>query len=128
MITQNFLKSLVTTFNPQEHAKTPILSCTPDYRILPKLNIPLSCIQSDGVTKEHIRNAGFGMVRMITLILNWILETEYIPINFRRGVQIPLYKGKNTSTLDVNNYRDITLLSIFNKLFEVVMWKRMEQW
>ena len=43
MVTQNFLKSLVTTFNPQEHAKTPILSCTPEYRILPKLNIPLSC-------------------------------------------------------------------------------------
>ena len=43
MVTENFLKSLVTTFNPQEHAKTPILSCTPEYRILPKLNIPLSC-------------------------------------------------------------------------------------
>ena len=38
-----FLKSLVTTYNPQEHAKTPILSYTPEYRILPKLNIPLSC-------------------------------------------------------------------------------------
>ena len=38
-----FLKSLVTTYNPQEHAKTPISSYTPEYRILPKLNIPLSC-------------------------------------------------------------------------------------
>ena len=38
-----FLKSLVITYNPQEHAKTPILSYTPEYRILPKLNIPLSC-------------------------------------------------------------------------------------
>ena len=38
-----FLKSLVTTYNPQEHAKTPILSYTPEYRILPKLNILLSC-------------------------------------------------------------------------------------
>ena len=38
-----FLKSLVTTYNPQEHAKTPILSYTPEYRILSKLNIPLSC-------------------------------------------------------------------------------------
>ena len=38
-----FLKSLVTTYNPQEHAKTPILSYTPEYRTLPKLNIPLSC-------------------------------------------------------------------------------------
>ena len=62
------------------------------------------------------------------MIFNWIREIEYIPVNFRRGVQIPLYKGKNTSTLDVNNYRGITLLTIFNKLFEVVMWKRIEGW
>ena len=43
-------------------------------------------------------------------------------------MQIPLYKGKNTSTLEVNNYRGITLLSTFNKLFEIVMWKRIEHW
>ena len=68
------------------------------------------------------------MVQIITLLFNWVLETEYIPLNFRRGVQTPLYKGKNTSTLEVNNYRGITLLSIFNKLFELVIWKRMEKW
>ena len=82
----------------------------------------------DGVTKEHLINAGENLVLVITLLFNWILETEYIPINFRRGVQIPLYKGKNTSTMEVNNYCGITLLSIFNKLFELVMWKRMEKW
>ena len=82
----------------------------------------------DGVTKEHLVNAGNFMVQIITLLFNWILSTKHIPINFRRGVQIPLYKGKNTSTLEVNNYRGITLLSIFNKLFEVVMWKRIEKW
>ena len=60
--------------------------------------------------------------------MHLILVTEYIPINFRRGVQIPLYKGKNTSTMEVNNYRGITLLTIFNKLFEVIMWKRIEKW
>ena len=40
----------------------------------------------DRFTKEHIQNAGFGMVRIITLIFNQILVMEYIPINFRRGV------------------------------------------
>ena len=82
----------------------------------------------DGITKEHLQNAGDKMVQIITVLFNWILETEYRPIKIRRGVQIPLYKGKNTSTLEVNNYRGITLLSIFNKLFELVMWKRMEEW
>ena len=82
----------------------------------------------DGITKEHIVNAGPRLICIITRLFNWILETEVIPVNFRRGVQIPLYKGKNTSTMDVNNYRGITLLSTFNKLFEVAIWKRMEGW
>ena len=72
--------------------------------------------------------AGYNIARVITVIFNWILSTEFILTNFRRGVQIPLYKGKNTSTLEVNSYRGITLLSTFNKLFEIVMWKRIEHW
>ena len=83
---------------------------------------------SDGITKEHIVNAGPSLYNAITMLFNWIRESEYIPVNFRRGIQIPLYKGKNSSILDVNNYRGITLLSIFNKLFEVVLWKRIEPW
>ena len=53
---------------------------------------------------------------------------EYIPVNFRRGVQIPLFKGKNLCSTDTNNYRGITLLSIFSKVFELVIWNRIEPW
>ena len=82
----------------------------------------------DSITREHIKNAGPSMVKIITLLFNWIVTTEFIPTNFRKGIQVPLYKGKNTSTMEVNNYRGITLLSVFNKLFEVVIWKRLERW
>ena len=82
----------------------------------------------DEVTKEHLKNAGLPMYRVLVTLYNSILRAEYIPLNFRRGVQVPLYKGKNASILDVNNYRGITLLTTFNKLFEVIFWKRMEQW
>ena len=60
--------------------------------------------------------------------MNWIVKIEYVPINFREGLQIPLYKGKNLSTLDTNNYRGITLLSVFNKIFENLIWKRISTW
>ena len=53
---------------------------------------------------------------------------EYIPEHFRKGIQIPLYKGKNVSTLDPNNYRGITLLSVCNKFYEILLWKRLEAW
>ena len=75
-----------------------------------------------------INNAGIPMYRVLVILYNSILRTKYIPVHFRRGVQVPLYKGKNASILDVNNHRGITLLTTFNKLFEVIFWKRMEQW
>ena len=61
-------------------------------------------------------------------MINKIFELEYIPDNFRRGFQVPLLKGKNLSSLDVNNYRGITLLTNHNKLFEIVIWKRLKGW
>ena len=82
----------------------------------------------DGVTKEHIIPAGDSIVGIIKLITNGVIEMEYVPKNFRRGLQIPIYKGKNRSTLNTNNYRGITLLSVFNKLFEVLIWNRIQPW
>ena len=76
MVTQNFLKSLVTTFNPQEHAKTPILSCTPEYRILPKLNIPL-----DFLVVISMKTA---------FILNFLLQVE-ICMAVTSSVNTPSY-------------------------------------
>ena len=82
----------------------------------------------DGVTKEHLLAAGEGFIEFLFLILTWMGTIEYIPENFRRGVQVPLYKGKNTSTTDPNNYRGITLLSTYNKIYEILLWSRMEKW
>ena len=41
---------------------------------------------------------------------------------------MPLFKGKDACPLDPNSYRGITLLSVFNKLFEVLVWRRLEGW
>ena len=43
-------------------------------------------------------------------------------------MQVPLYKGKDTCPLDPNNYRGITLLSVFNKILEILIWSRVETW
>ena len=67
-------------------------------------------------------------MKLLVYIFNEVLRLEYIPMNYRRGIQIPLYKGKNAPPLDTNSYRGITLLSTLNKHFEVIVWQRMEQW
>ena len=82
----------------------------------------------DQITSEHIKYAGIGLIRLICLLLNLCVQIEYIPRNFRKGVQVPLYKGKNTCPLSTDNYRGITLLSTFNKLFEAILWERIQPW
>ena len=82
----------------------------------------------DGLTTEHLVHAGDNLVFLLRLLYNSIIETEYVPENFCRGTQIPLYKGKNLCPLDVNNYRGITLLTCMNKLFEVIIWERIKTW
>ena len=68
------------------------------------------------------------LFKVLTMVYNRILKTEYIPINFRRGVQVPLYKGKDISVLDMNNNRGITLLTNFIKIFEILIWNRIDKW
>ena len=82
----------------------------------------------DRITAEHLRYGGFTLYRVIAFLFNMCVRVEYIPINFRMGIQVPLYKGKNTCPLSPDNYRGITLLSSFNKLFEMVIWLRLEPW
>ena len=82
----------------------------------------------DQITAEHIRYGGMVLWRVLCNLFNICLRAEYVPVNFRRGVQVPLYKGKNTCPLNPDNYRGITLLSCFNKLFELLVWQRIKGW
>ena len=82
----------------------------------------------DGITTEHVRYAGDAIIRPLCDLFNMCVRTEYVPCNFRRGIQVPLYKGKNTCSLDPDNYRGITLLTTFNKLFEALIWGRLKRW
>ena len=82
----------------------------------------------DNITTEHLAYAGPLMVDFLCNLYNAMCDLEYIPICFRWGVQIPLYKGKDTCTLDPKNYRGITLLPTYNKLFEILIWQRLKRW
>ena len=82
----------------------------------------------DKIVAEHFKNAGKHTVDLLCILFNMIRDLEFIPICFRMGVQIPLYKGKDLSNLSTDSYRGITLLSSFNKLFEVLLWNRLKGW
>ena len=82
----------------------------------------------DDITTEHLQYAGDNLIGILCILYNACIKNEYVPVCFRRGLQVPLYKGKNACSLDPNNYRGITLLSSFNKLFEILLWNRIEFW
>ena len=82
----------------------------------------------DGICAEHVKYGGAILIITLTLLFNIINEKEYVPVNFKRGIQVPLFKGKNLCSSDTNNYRGITLLSIFSKIYEMVIWDRLEPW
>ena len=82
----------------------------------------------DNVTAEHLKFGGRPIVRILVTLCNWIVDLEYIPVNFREGIQVPLHKGKNASTTNPDNFRGITLLNTYSKIFEILIWTRMEAW
>ena len=97
------------------------------FKAIQKLNLK-KAPGFDGITSEHLRFAGRGLSNIMCSLLNLCIRNEYVPKNFRKGIQVPLYKGKKSCPLNTNNYRGITLLSTFNKLFEVIIWARLSGW
>ena len=80
----------------------------------------------DNISSEHLIYAGGSLVLVFTLIYN--KRVELVPENLRRGILIPLFKGKNLCSLDANNYRGITLLTNMNKVYEILLWGCIEKW
>ena len=82
----------------------------------------------DAISTEHLLYGGQHIANILTKVYNHILRLEYIPVNMRRGIQIPLFKGKGTCCLDTDNYTGISLLTNFNKVYEVLIWNRISDW
>ena len=122
----DFVSEAITREEKSEFLESPFtekeISC-----VISKLNLGKTP-GFDGVSSEHVRYAGDALVKILCLLFNMCVDREYIPCNFQKGIQVPLYKGKNTCPLEPDNYRGITLLSTFNKLFEAAIWGRISKW
>ena len=57
-------------------------------------------------------------------ILNTSISTGVYPSKLKMAKIIPIFKQDDDT--DVQNYRPIALLSDFNKIFEKIVFKRME--
>ena len=65
------------------------------------------------------------IIPYITIIVNYMFDNECYPDSWTKGVIVPIPKKGDLS--DVNNYRGITLISSFSKIFSLIVKNRLEK-
>ena len=74
----------------------------------------------DQIINEYIKSTSHIMLPLYTSFFNLILETGTLLESWLEGIIKPIYKKKG-DPLQPDNYRPITILSCFGKLFTAVL-------
>ena len=77
----------------------------------------------DGILPEHIECVSDLIAHPLTLMANLFLEQGVFPAELRFAVVTPIYKAKDPMFL--NNYRPISLSSVFSKILERLRYNRL---
>ena len=77
----------------------------------------------DGISSSLVKNIIFSIVHILEFIFNFCLEKGVFPDKLKIGTVKPLHK--KDSRTDLNNYRPITLLNTFSKIFEKIIKVRL---
>ncbi len=78
---------------------------------------------ADCITNEMLKNVPPNALSAITTVFNLILDTGIVPTTWASGLIKPIYKNKGDAK-NVDNYRAITLVSCFGKLFTSLLNNR----
>ena len=77
----------------------------------------------DGITANNIKCITDHIAAPLTHIVNLSFEQGIFPEELKTASVIPLYKAKDPMLF--NNYRPISLLSVFSKIIERLMYNRL---
>ena len=90
--------------------------------VINKINVRKS-IGPDELDPRVIKNCQEQISKPLSIIINNIFETGDIPDELKIGKIIPIYKNKEKDL--PKNYRPITVLSVFTKIFEKILYNRL---
>ena len=76
-----------------------------------------------GITSKFVKLGNTAVINNLTIIFNKSLQEGTFPHLIKIAKVIPVFK--NDSPLDVSNYRPISLLPAFSKIFERLMHNRL---
>lgn len=80
----------------------------------------------DNIIYEYFKETENLLIEPLTLLFNYILDKQTFPKSWSKGVVIPVFKKGDPC--NPNNYRGITLVSCFGKLFTVCINQRLKKW
>ena len=79
---------------------------------------------NDNIPAEFIKSCKTELLQNITDALNYIIEMRDFPDMWAEGLRSAIYKGGQQKLVD--NYRGITVLTIFAKIFEAAVYNRLK--
>ena len=71
-----------------------------------------------------LKDASQTLSKPLAILLNKSVQSGIYPSKLKHAKIIPVFKNEDES--DPNNYRPISLLSVFNRIFEKLMYKRLQ--
>ena len=80
----------------------------------------------DCIINEYFKHTSTVLLSPLEKLFNKILNSGGFPAQWSVGVIVPVHKKGEIN--DPNNYRGITLVSCFSKLFTSVLNQRLKQW
>ena len=80
----------------------------------------------DTIMNEYFIKCQDILIEPLEMLFNVLIESGIYPSQWTKGVVIPIFKKGAKD--DVNNYRGITLVSCFGKLFSTILNERLKVW
>jgi len=97
-----------------------------------EVNIAISSLKNgksasvDSLIPELFKVCHNQLAPMLCKLFKYIFDNNMFPEIWRKGIIVPVHKKGNLN--DVNNYRGITLTSIFSKIFSMLIDTRLRKW
>lgn len=80
----------------------------------------------DGIKVEVVKKSIKPILELLTALVNQSLNEGIFPNYLKKAIVIPMYKNKGEKT-DIGNHRPLSLLTIFSKVYENVIKRRLVQ-
>ena len=77
----------------------------------------------DGVSSIVLKKEKYSFAKPLALICNKSIISGIFPDGLKFGKVVPIYKKGNKN--EIGNYRPITVLSVFSKVFEKLTFNRL---